>query len=321
MTTFGDMVYGAGGVPLLGGLIPFGKNSKVFFVDPVAGADTNDGTSLETALKNVAAAYAKTTSGNNDVIFFVAGATSSAPTATITWANNYTHLIAIGNGLPGMGARARIVNSSANDLATLMEVSGSGCLFAGIQWFDGKDSAADGACLLVSGNNNHFVNCQIAGMGDATALGPATRAGSYSLKVTGEQNSFESCTIGLDTIIRSAANSELIVAGARNRFNKCDIRANSVTAGKFLVTIDNSGDDLRDTIFDDCLFFNYSENWAAGINNAFDMPAAGNTHYVILRGNCALVGVSVGWADVVTHIYGAGPAPNAGFGIALNPTT
>ena len=50
------------------------------------------------------------------------------------------------------------------------------------------------------------------------------------------------------------------------------------------------------------------------------MPAAGATHYVILE-DCQLVGVGSGWADTVTHIYGAGAAPNAGFGVSVNPTT
>lgn len=309
------------GVPLFGGGVPFGQKSKVFFVDPTNGNDGYTGASPDQAFKNVATAYALTTSGNNDVIFFIAGATSTQPTAGITWSNSYTHLIAVGNDLPGMGARARIVNSASNDLATLMTVSGSGCLFSGIQWFDGKDSAADGACLLVSGNNNHFVNCQIAGMGDATASGPATRAGSYSLKVSGEQNTFTRCTVGLDTVLRSAANSELIVSGPRNRFIDCDFRSNCVTAGKFLVKIDNSTADLRDTLFENPVFFNYTENWANGIDNVFDMPAGGNTHFVIIKGIPVLVGVNSGWADTVTRVYSAAPAPNAGWGLGTAPTT
>lgn len=307
--------------------IPRGPYSNIYIVDTVNGSDTNPGTSFAAPLKSVAAAYAKCTDNQHDVVLMLGMATADNPTAAITWSKNYTHLIGMTSPLPGMGQRARIVNHADNDLAVLFTLSGSGCIVKNIQFYDGKNSAADGACVLVSGSRNYFKNVFVAGMADATALGPATRAGSYSLKVSGAENYFEDCTVGVDTVVRSAANSELVVAGARNRFRHCDIRSNSVTAGKFLVTIDNSGGDLRDTIFDDCLFFNYTENWAGGIDNAFHMPAAGNTHWVVLRGSNQIVGLNnaanatTGWADTVTRVYSAAPAPNAGFGISLAPTT
>ena len=305
---------------VLAGVGLVGTRGNVYYVDPANGNNANDGLSPEGAVASVSTAYAKTTTNNNDVVIFIGGPTGDSPSAAITWSKSYTHLIGISGPLPGMGQRCRIVNAAANDLAVLFTLSGSGCIVKNIQFFDGKDSAADGACVLVSGSRNYFQNVFVAGMGDGTASGPSTRAGSYSLKVSGAENTFEDCTIGLDTIIRTAANAELIVSGARNRFVHCDIRSYSETAGKFLVSVDNSGGDLRDNIFDGCLFFNYTANWATGISDAFDMPAAGNTHYVILK-DCQLVGVGTGWGDTVTHIYGAGPAPNAGFGVSTNPTT
>jgi hypothetical protein len=300
--------------------VPRGPNSNVYIVDPVSGLDTNPGTKWSKPLKTVAAAYAKCVTNQNDVVLFVGGPTADNPTAAIDWAKSYTHLVGLSGDLPGMGQRCRIVNTAANDLATLFTLSGSGCIVKNIQFFDGKDKAEDGACVLVSGERNYLENVFVAGMGSTGVAAAATRAGSYSLKVSGSENTFARCTIGLDSVIRTAANAELIVAGARNRFIACDIRSYSETAGKFLAVVDNSAGDLRDTIFDDCLFFNYTANWANGISNAFDMPAAGNTHFVILRG-CQLVGVNSGWADVVTHIYTADPAPNAGAGVSTNPTT
>ncbi len=317
MTSFSDMVYALGGVPLLAG-IPFGPQSKAYFCDPANGNNANDGETPATAVADVATAYAKTVANHNDVVFFIGGPTASNPSTGIVWSNSYTHLIGISAPL-NMGQRCRIVNTAANDLAVLFTLSGNGCIVKNIQFFDGKDSAADGACVLVSGNRAYFENCFIAGMGDATASGPATRAGSYSLKVSGAECTFMNCTIGLDTVARSAANAELIVAGARNQFVHCDFRSSSTTAGKFLVSIDTSTD-LRDIVFDECYFHNYTSNWATGITDAFHIPG-GSTHYVILRGNCILSGVGTGWADTVTHLYGAGPAPNAGYGIAVAPTT
>ncbi len=298
--------------------IPRGRYSNVYVVDPANGDDDNPGDRWTQPLATVAAAYAKCTANQHDVVLLVGGPTADTPTAALTWAKNFTHLVGLTSPLPGMGQRARIVNSASADLAVLFTLSASGCIVRNIQFFDGKDKNEAGACVLVSGDCNYFENVFIAGMGHAT---PAAVAGSYSLTVSGSENCFRDCTIGLDTIIRAAANSELIVSGARNRFIHCDLRSYSETAGKFLAKIDNSGGDLRDTIFEDCLFFNYTVNWANGIDNAIDMPTGGNTHFVILRGNCLLVGVNSGWADTVTHVYGAGPAPNAGFGVATNPTT
>lgn len=291
-----------------------------YYCDPTHGTVSGDATSPATANSSLLICYNLCRDGYNDGVIFIGGATAYAPSAAFVWSKSYCHLIGATNALPGMGQRARIVNTAANDLAVLFTLSGSGCCFANIQFFDGKDKAEDGACLLVSGSRNHLINVFVAGMGDATASGPFSRAGSYGLKVSGSENCFTSCTIGLDTIARTAANAELIVAGARNSFVGCDIRCNSTTAGKFLVVIDNAGGDLRDIIFENCTFFCYSENWGAGINNAFDMPAGGSTHWVFLK-DCALYGTSVGWADTVTHLLTADPVPNAGAGIAVAVTT
>jgi hypothetical protein len=198
-------------------------------------------------------------------------------------------------------------------------LSGSGCIVKNIKFSDEKDSAADGACVLVSGGRNHFENCFFAGMADGTASGPFSRAGSYSLKVTGEENYFEAGAIGVDTIARTAANSELYITGPRNHFYRCAVVSQSTTAGKFLVTIDSSGGDMRWTRFENCDFINYTENWATGITDAFNMSIT-NTAFVLLRG-CSLTGVGTGWANTVTHLYSADPQPNAGFGLAAAPTT
>jgi hypothetical protein len=320
MTTFGDLVLQLGGVPVGTPLAVMLAGGNWLFVDPTNGSTNGDGKTPGTAIKDLQTAHDRLRSGYNDGVILIGGATQMAPTAKITWSNSYCHLIGATNGLPGMGERARIVNTSANNLATLFELSGSGCLFANMQFFDGKNTAQDGQCLLVSGDRNMFINVFVAGMGDSTASGPFSRAGSYSCKITGQENCFKDCTIGLDTITRTAANSELIVSGPRNHFIHCELLCQSVTAGKFLVTIDASGGDLRDTIFEDCMFRCYTPNWATGITDAIHI-IAGNTYSVILDTECQLAGVGMGWADTVTHVYGVGSTPNAGFGISLAPTT
>ena len=298
--------------------IPRGPNSNIYLVDPVNGDDDALGDRWTKPLKTVAAAYDKCTTNQHDVVLLVGSPTADSPTTAITWAKNFTHLVGLTSPLPGMGQRARIVNTAANDLAVLFTLSGYGCIVKNIQFYDGKDKDEDAACVLVSGNRNYFENVFFAGMGHAT---PAARAGSYSLKITSHENTFRDCTIGLDTIVRAAANGELVLeAASKNKFIHCEFRSYSETAGKFLVISNPGAGGACDNQFDDCLFFNFTVNWASGITNVFKMTSGG-THYIILRGNCQIVGTGTGWADTVTHIYGVGPAPDAGMGISTNPTT
>lgn len=301
------------GVPVLPGLLPIGPDSQCFFVDPANGNNANDGLTPQTAVASVATAYAKTVSGKNDIVFFIAGATGDTLTTALTWSNSYTHLIGLSAPLPGVGQRCRITGGATTDLTSVITVSGSGCLFANLQIANWADADADSGALVVSGERNVFLNCFIAGMGHAT---PAARAGSYSLSLTGSENFFERCTIGLDTITRAAANAELVVSGSasRNRFWDCDFQSQSDTAGHAAVKI--TGMD-RYIEFKDCLFRNFSENWATALTDAFLINVA-TTHYVILRGACQFVGFT-GVGDTVTRIYGAGPAPNSGMFLSTAP--
>ena len=64
------------GIPVFGGSIP-PFTGQYLFVDYVNGSDGNDG-SPGTPMKTLAAAYAKTTSGKNDVIFLVGDGDTTA---------------------------------------------------------------------------------------------------------------------------------------------------------------------------------------------------------------------------------------------------
>lgn len=317
MTTFPDGVYQFGGAAIGAGLPEvISAGGKWYWCDPTHGTAGGSGESLADASNNLATLYAKLRDGYNDGIFFVGGATAYNPSSSITWSKSYAHLIGLSGGLPGMGQRCRIVGTTGNDLNPVITISGSACVFQNLQFFQGADKDEDSGNVVVSGDRNLFKNVFFAGMGHAT---PAARAGAYNLKVTGSENAFANCTIGLDTIVRAAANYELIISGGKNSFYDCDIRAYTSTANKLLVKVDASAADLRDTIFQDCLFYAYSQNWGTSLTNAFTV-AGSNTHFIILKGNCQFVGCS-GIADVITHIYGAGPVPNAGMFLSTNPTT
>ena len=319
MTTYADQLFQFGGVPV-GAQDLLMAGGKWYFCDPTHGTSGGDALTPETANSSLLVCYNKTRSGYNDGVFFIGGATAYNPAAAFTWSNTYCHLIGI-TPVAGLGSRCRIVNTTANDLAQpFFTLSGTGCRFYGIKFSDEKDADADSGALLVSGNYCKLVGCQVSGMAGAAS---AARAGSYSMKVTGGEVQVEDCYIGLDTVARTAASSELIVAGVRFRAKDTTIATQAAAAAaNFLVKIDNSAADLRDVVFSgECRFSSYNPNWAAATTNAITIPAAGNTVLVDIGPNCRLLGVSMTWADNLTHVYMAGPAPNAGFGIPTNPTS
>jgi hypothetical protein len=316
MTTFGDLVYQLGGVPVGNAFGSVGlAGGKVYFVDVANGTAAGGGKTPSDANSSLATAYGYTTSGKNDVVILIGSGSAWAPAASLAWANSYTHLIGAGAPLPGEGARARIEASATADLTSVLQVSGTGNLFSGLKINNMADANVDSGAVIVTGGRNCFVNSMMFGMGHAT---PGARAGSYSVWINnGEENYFERCTIGTDTVLRAAANSELIIKGPRNSFKDCKFASNSATAGKFMVKIDASIDG-RSTIFEDCLFYNYCTNHTATLTDAFTI-SGGATHDVILKGNNILIGID-GWAANAATVEAAGPAPNAGYGVALKLT-
>lgn len=296
--------------------IPRGPYSQVFLVDPVNGSDSNPGTSVKAPLASVEAAYAKCVTDQHDTIVMIAGATGNTLAASITWSKNYTHLIGWSHEM-SMGQRCRILGSAASDLTPLVTFSGAGCIVKNIQFYNGKDADSDSGCVIVSGARNYFKNCFIVGMQHAT---PAARAGSYSLKVTGSEDYFEDCTIGYDSITRGAGEPpELWLATGCSKavFKHCRILTRSETATASVVKID--AEPLGYVEFEDCIFVNTSTNWATSLTDCFTITSA-QTHYIALRGNNQLVGIT-GWADTPTRMYQNLPQPHNTGGTNVAPTT
>jgi hypothetical protein len=295
--------------------VPVGPKTRVFIVDPANSnaADTNSGLHPDVPLASVPEGEDRCVSGQHDVVLLIGSDTADTLAAALTWDKSYTHLKGVSGPLPGEGQRCRVIGGSTTDLTSVITVSGTGCYFANLKIANEADANQDAGAVVVSGSRNVFRNVQIAGMLHAT---PGARAGCYSLNVSGSENLFERCTIGADTITRAEANADLLISGgARNRFWNCEIISQSDTAGHFAVSITDMDRYLE---FKDCKFYNFSVNWATSLTDAIH-DAETATHYVILRGNCVFIGFT-GISDAVTHVYGAGPAPDAGMFLATNPT-
>ena len=261
------------------------------------GSDSNSGMSPSAPFATTVAALAAATAGNNDTIYMKASSDTAANTTdyqstSLLWAKDVVHLVGVNSGSM-YSPRSRIAalsTATPASVSPLVTWSANGCLCEGIEFFHGLASASAIGAVFVSGERNVFRNCHFAGIGNAT-MDIST---AYSLKVTGQENLFENCIIGLDTIQRTAASAELLFdSGAtRNVFRKCRIVTYG-TANHLFVKVPVNGID-RDNTFEDCTFINAPTGIAAGttMTQAFSVTGGGTPDGMLLLKNCMFTGVT-----------------------------
>jgi hypothetical protein len=137
----------------------------------------------------------------------------------------------------------------------------------------------------VSGERNRFDNCHIAGIGNnANDI-----AGAYSLKLTGSENEFRNCDIGLDTTLAGTnANSEILLDGSasRNKFLDCLIyRMIEHATNHPLVKLADATAIDRYLWFKNCLFLSQSVNYAFAQTGVFKLVSALTQGFIIVE-NC-----------------------------------
>lgn len=239
-----------------GGQFP-ATQGRVIFCKPGTGHDGNDGSTPVKAVKTLVAALTLATAGQNDIVALMyesntASATTDYQAATLDWNKEGVHLIGIGAG-SFLGQRARISNdATVAALAPMFKLSASNCLIQGIEFFQGTPvSGTTSRAVDVTGQRNVIRRCQISGMGDLTAV--ADVAGSRSLLLSGSENIFEDCYIGLDTAIRATMTTEVeISAGARNIFRRCHFETYTSLSTFKMVSVATGCD--RFVKFEDCDF-------------------------------------------------------------------
>jgi len=304
MTTVADGLYQYGGMPVTPGVpVPF--TGDTWFVDPVNGADGNTGRKPSNAFQTLYAAHNAATAGNNDVVYLIGNGSStgsarlstanaqvinsSATTGTLTWSKNATHLIGIA-APTSISQRARIAPPTGTYTQTtfgsgnFVVVSAQGCYFSNFDVFNGFSTGGTNQIAWTdSGGRNCYNNVNFQGMGDAAS---AADTGSRSLLVTGStgENTFVGCTIGLDTLSRSAGTSEMELASGspRNRFEGCVIETFAGAAGCFWVKVGASGID-RYVLFRNCVFTNPINSTATTMTVGMSINASPGGG-VLLRG-------------------------------------
>lgn len=269
------------GAPVVGDLgFPVGGDH--YFVDPANGNDDNTGKSITQAFKTLGQAQTAATANQNDVVYIIGG--SSGLSESVTWAKDYVHLVGVAS--PVFNSRARIsAPSAAAD--NWFTVSAGGCIIANIRIGAFVDVNVN---CLVSGDRNYFWNVAFQGGGHATA---GDDANMRSLKLTGSENKFEGCTIGLDTIARAnVASAELELSGGatRNTFSNCLFTKQADGVGNlFVKTVGTSAVD-RWNRFHDCTFYSFWTNDADAITAAFDVSSQTATGHFIMSGRQVFIG-------------------------------
>ncbi len=226
MTTVSDGLYQWGGVPV--GSPIFSTASKAWFVRPGTGNDGNSGRRPTDAFKTLAKALSKATANKGEVVYLIAesntaGSTTDYQSVALDWNKDGVHLVGVGCGAI-IGSRARISNlSTATAIVNgLFILSANNCFISNLEIFHGQggtNPTGASIAMLISGQRNKVVDCQISGIGHSE-LDDAT---SRSLTITGAENIVQHCYIGLDTTIRATATSEVDVANARNILENCII--------------------------------------------------------------------------------------------------
>jgi len=288
MTTFSDMVYHLGGLPVMAG-VPFCKDSKYYFVDARNGNDTNDGLSLEHPMATIIAAEDKLVANRHDTIFIIGTGSAIAMTAALTWDKSYTHLIGI-TAPTQVAQRARITNEDTTytGLSPLFNVTATGCIFKNFYCFQGLDDATALLNWQITGGRNYFENVHFAGGGHASNA----IDGGASLALYGaEECTFVNCTIGVDTIAAATGMMGMRIDSDAKRcvFKGCNFTMYAGHAGcGFVEVVDSAGFD-RYLLFDNCMFINDAVGYTMA--SAFVIPSGmgSATHRIILK-DCTGIG-------------------------------
>jgi hypothetical protein len=303
MTTFADMVYMLGGVPVGSGLGDVAlAGGKWYFCDPTNGSANADATTPQTANSSLLTCYNLCRDGYNDGVIFIGGATAWNPAASLTWAKNYTHLIGT-SGQLGVGNRCRIVALAATALSPVVTFSGNGCVIKNIQINNEKAAGAASGVAIITGQRCIFENVFFM-------VPTATDANSYSCKLSGGENSFIRCTFGQHTLVRSAASFTLWVHlgdgdNQRNKFIGCDFLSWSSSVAHVLVKV--ATDLTTDTFtmfFENCLFCNLISG-AGTLTAAIVDGATDAGHRIVFKGKENTIVGCTAVANPLTYVYTA----------------
>lgn len=298
---------------------------RIYYVSP-QGSDSGDG-SIDNPVLTLEAAYAFLRSGKNDAVIvsqdWIDGLTDAAASCTIrldaafTWAKPAAHLIGLEPSFAPVlfSPRARLAPTAATTaFANFFTVTGTGCLFRGMQWFhDFTTDTTAQIAVTVKGARNVFQNCHIVGCANDDAAARSLLITSPSSGNKGECL-FDNCTIGVDTIVRAQASAQIGFAGSqvpRTWFRNCKVLSWASAASPLMITAGAQSID-RFAYFKDCQFINFG----TALTHLGSFNSSQNGTFMFE--NPALWGMPDFGSTAVVKVLGY--TPGAGAGIAIAPT-
>ena len=306
---------------------------KIFFVSESADSWTsdflaefpNDETGVPRVYTSVAAAYAATVSGRNDVIVLDSN-TSHTLTSMLTVSNNRVHFVA-SDWLAGVkrtqDQRCRIqlgVTTAATDVAAV-KVTGNGCTFHGIKFINSNTKTESVQTFLDESSNGLLVeHCSIHALGSAQL----TATGGSALRLAGDGSTYRNCQIGADTVLNTVANQVVNIATANSSyarrviFEDCYFYTYSSASTHVFVRTQAATDVDRYVTFKRCTF----NNFAVGGGTALAVGVASNvtSGYIVLDSsnfyNCTKISTAVVGNSNVLMVGTVPTAATSSIGIA-----
>ena len=262
ITSFGIPTAGMGGIPVTSG--------TYYFVNSDTGSDNNDGLSLDTPLKTVAAAYAKMTSDKYDVMVCV-GKASHTISSMLTISKNRCIFVGVDGANRRYGQRTKWSMGVTTDTSDVFMVknTGVGNVFMNIKFNNTNTLTQNKAAVGEGGEYTVYQNCEFY---DATKLNSDTHA---ELVCNGDSAQFYGCTFG------SLADA---VSGDKVRPAVLLTKA-TVASGKV----------SRDVLFDNCKFWKK----AGGTSTAMVKGGATDVERVMEFHDCQFIANVLGSTPAV----------------------
>jgi hypothetical protein len=253
-----------GSLPLIAG--------QWFYVDPKSGANTADGRTIDTALKDIQSAYAKCIDGAGDGIVVLSRGSTSADTTSyqklpIAWAKNGITVIGIAAPV-GWGSRARIANVDMTMAACVTSQTAHTIVRAtGSFITDGWEVGMKGVIADSGSNNNSVFTVTIVSAltltisetinVQATTDTVSTVLTSYLvnvMEVTGSNNTFVNLLFGNYGSYVGSVGGVKLKSCARNAFINCQIvGAGHATPGAVDASYSLAMDEAQECLFEKCV--------------------------------------------------------------------
>jgi hypothetical protein len=320
-----ELLWTKHGITVIGVSAPTG----IFGRARIASVDVTTGPLTDLSFTNSGTAdYISRVTGSFITDGFVAGQKINVDTTSNTNDGNYTILtvealkitLSTGDSLTTEDAATAGSTTIKSYNVQNITISGSNNSFVNVSiWNGGALSTALGG-IKITGARNYFAKCHIVGGAGCTAT---ANERSIELGDGAQENIFENCTIGTDTVDRgNNANCELLIAGtvtntARNFFKDCTFLAQANTGTVHVAVKWASATCMgRHMIFDSCKFMCYVLNkgtWQASVFGG-TTPTTAET---LICGGSATLGYLVWDSTSATTVFIATPVGSATGGVAL----